>query len=143
MKKFVMSAVESVRDQFEAWGIAMPRASARAATGRKLEVRLIAENGTPVLVGFLSQEGDEFTFRYADSYAARERAVAISAFPDFREVYRSKVLWPFFSVRLPPLDRDDVQETVKARGLDTNDLLRLLAELSARVVSSPYELRLA
>jgi hypothetical protein len=57
--------------------------------------------------------------------------------------YRSEEIWPFVAVRLPPVDREDVQEAMKRRHISESDILRLLAELSGRGVSSPYRFSMA
>lgn len=111
-----------------------------------LRVFLAIPNGGSVpsrhLVGTLSSEGDKWTFRYDAQYAQSDRP-AISAFPNKRSVYQSPVLWPFFAVRLPPLDREDVKRAVEERGLRDLDEIHLLGALSKRAVTSPYEFELA
>lgn len=80
-------------------------------------------------------------FRYDGAYAARADYPALAAFPDRGREYRSTELWPFFEVRLPPLDRADVQHLIRERNIDAGDTMRLLAELGARTITTPYELR--
>jgi HipA-like protein len=90
------------------------------------------------VIGTLRLEGDTFVFEYDPGYANAPGAVPISAFPDIQKTYRSPTLWPFFAVRLPPTEREDVQAAMKKREIADDDVLRLLAELSRRGVSSPY-----
>lgn len=82
-------------------------------------------------------------FRYDPIFAQAQDATPISAFPDLDQEYRSEDLWPFFAVRLPPVEREDVKRALEQRHIPESDVLRLLAELSRRGVSSPYRFSLA
>ena len=94
-----------------------------------------------VLIGALTNEAGEYVFRYDHAYVERDEYPALAAFPDKQREYRSRDLWPFFDVRLPPLERSDVRQLIKARNIDAGDTLRLLAELGRRTITTPYELR--
>ncbi len=80
---------------------------------------------------------------YDPKFIKSSGARPISAFPDFQEEYRREDLWPFFSVRLPPVDREDVRRVLEERHIPESDVLRILAEVSSRGVSSPYRFSLA
>jgi HipA-like protein len=95
--------------------------------------------GKRILVGSLTEEGREYVFRYAESFKRQQEIPPISAFPDVDEEYRSRQLWPFFSVRLPPLDRPDIEELLRERGLKKEDALALLAALARKPISTPFE----
>ncbi|MDQ3263097.1 MAG: HipA N-terminal domain-containing protein [Myxococcota bacterium] len=138
MKAYLTSAAEAVRDQLESWRRVWGPGKRPA---ERLEVYQARPDGKSILVGFLSQDGSEFVFRYSPSFTARRDAVPISAFPDLhQDEYRADKLWPFFGVRLPPLDRDDVKEALVTYNLSPDEPLKLLARLARRTVSSPYEL---
>ena len=105
-------------------GAALPRANFKESIAKVLESRGIA-------------------LRPAPTKGMSRELPPISAFPDkFRE-YRSSRLWPFFEVRVPPTDRPDVKQVVSERGIDRDDVFRLLGELGRRSISSPYEFELA
>lgn len=90
-----------------------------------------------VTVGHLMFDGGMWTFQYDDDYKRRPDLRPIEGFDDTQKVYRSSVLFPFFAVRIPDADRDDVQRELKkarVRNPDPVDLLRLFGR---RVVSSP------
>lgn len=95
------------------------------------------------VIGSLWKDGHEFVFRYDPKFARSADAQPISAFPDLDEEYRREELWPFFAVRLPPVDREDVRKVLERRHIAESDVLRLLGEVSARGVSSPYRFSLA
>ena len=89
-------------------------------------------------IGTLRKEPDEFVFEYDSAYVRAPDAVPIPAFPDLQTTYRAEKLWPFFAVRVPSVEREDVQAAMRRREIGDDDVLRLLGELSKRGVSSPY-----
>lgn len=111
-------------------------------TGERVRVFIShrAENET---IGFLEEHEDHFVFRYADEYRARPDAAPISAFPDLKQTYESKDLWPFFAVRFPPAHRPDVRELIETKKLSDKSTLYRLVELSPRTISNPYRFEMA
>lgn len=93
-------------------------------------------------LGVLRKEEDDFVFAYDRDYARSPQAAPISAFPDLGQIYRAERLWPFFTVRLPPIEREDVKRAMQTLDIHDDDVLRLLGELSKRAVSSPYRFSL-
>ena len=67
----------------------------------------------------------------------------ISAFPELEEEYRARELWPFFAVRMPPLDRPDIQNLLRERGLKKDDALGVLGSLAQKPISTPFEFEMA
>ena len=110
--------------------------------GLKVYLPLPEDHTARHLVGTLTCERGEWTFCYDSGYAEDATAPAISAFPDKGKIYRSRDLWPFFYVRLPPLEREDIKEIVQREGLKEKDKLRLLGFLSRRAITSPFEFEL-
>ena len=134
-------AIRSLKRELSAWGTQPPKA--RQVTGTTaVEVAVSTRAGKRVL-GLLTKEGGEFVFRYDPTFARAQDAMPISAFPDLDQEYRSEDLWPFFAVRLSPVEREDVKRALEQRHIPESDVLRLLAELSRRGVSSPYRFSLA
>lgn len=90
-----------------------------------------------VTVGVLEFEGGVWAFSYSEAYKRRSDLRPIEGFDDVQRVYRSSALFPFFAVRIPDVDRKDVQLRLKAdriRDPEATDLLRLFGR---RTVSSP------
>lgn len=133
------SWTESLGDVLASWGLS-PRVAKERAQGARVEVWGPVKDNKRVLIGVLSNETGEYVFRYDAGYVAREDYPALAAFPDKQREYRSRELWPFFDVRLPPLNRADIQRLIRERKIDGGDTLRLLAELGRRTVTTPYEL---
>lgn len=140
--KAIVKAYDAILDELDSWGLRLPT----ARRGRTPTVRVYTsspDSDQQRLIGFLTQEGGDFVFRYAKEFASAKGAHPISAFPDLDEPYRSRQLWPFFAVRLPPTERADVQEALRRVGVrDDADALTLLGTLGKQSVASPYVLEL-
>ena len=120
------------------WGANPIHASSTMPIEQSLEVY----RQTPdeqCLVGRLSWEQDEFVFRYDPDYGAEP----ISAFPRINQEYRSRHLWPFFAVRIPPFDRDDMRTEILKRSLEEDQIIEILGEVAKVSVTNPYEFKLA
>jgi HipA-like protein len=101
------------------------------------ELRYDPPDGEPVRVGRLEYDGQMWTFAYSDEYKRRADLRPIEGFDEVDKIYRSSVLFPFFAVRIPDVDRRDVRmRLAKDRVVDPEpaDLLRIFGQ---RVVSSP------
>lgn len=118
----------------------MPRQAGRPA---KFQLLYQPPDGRgKVVVGQLRFEQGLWTFEYDDEFKVRrEEFHPIEGFDRLDEVYQSRTLFPFFAVRIPDLDRPDVQQRLAQdhlRDPEPTDLLRIFGR---RVVSSPaYEL---
>ncbi len=51
-------------------------------------------------------------------------------------------VWPFFLVRVPPIEREDVRSMIEDLRIAPDDEFALLAAVGARTITSPYELEL-
>jgi len=130
----------AIIDQVKSWGMRLPR----AGEGSGPRVLVFRQGSTAdALVGVLWQESGEFVFKYDPQYASTKGAEPISAFPDLEEEYRSKELWPFFAVRIPPRDRQDVREALAKLSLRPEQTLEVLGKLARRTISNPYTLKFA
>ncbi len=121
----------------KSWGMNPVQASADTSPERTLGVYRHTSDHE-YLVGRLVKEQEEFVFRYVDKYDMQP----ISAFPDTAKEYRSKRLWPFFAVRIPPMEREDVQKVISNRGLEKDQVLEILGSLARVSVTNPYEFKL-
>ncbi len=100
-------------------------------------LRYVPPGGTHVTVGRLEFSDGMWTFRYDPEYKRRQDLRPLEGFNDLDREYRSGVLFPFFAIRIPDLDRSDVKrklDEARVRDPDIADLLRIFGR---RVVSSP------
>lgn len=124
-------------DHVKTWGMNSVRAPSTKSEEQTLEIYRPSTDGNS-LVGRLWCEEGEFVFRYDSNY----RGEPISAFPDIKE-YRSKRLWPFFAVRIPPLDREDMRKEIANQSLREDHIIEILGSVAKVSVTNPYEFKLA
>lgn len=124
----------------QAWAGVSKRFSAPPKHDRdtKLEIYMHTEDDDR-LIGILECHDGEFIFRYHEKYDG----YAISAFPKMDKKYKSKDLWPFFSSRIPPLEREDVHREIKDRQIGEDQIIELLATVAKSSATNPYQFRLA
>ncbi len=125
------------RFSLKAWGTNLVQASSNEYPERILGIYR-PSSGEDRLVGRLYREQEEFVFRYDSDYDRDP----ISAFPKIDKEYRSKHLWPFFAVRIPPMDREDMQKEIERRSLNENQIIEILGSVAKVSVTSPYEFKL-
>jgi HipA-like protein len=94
-------------------------------------------------VAELEKREGRYLFRYLDAFRDL-RLAPIPGFPDIhrKEPYVSNQLFSFFRERIPDRTRPEIQELMTKLGVGEDDDLRLLAELSRRSVTDPFELKL-
>jgi HipA-like protein len=131
MKRFI----ERIRRRFLPLG---DQPSARDVHSQTAIRVFLSYHGSERALGTLYKEGDSFVFAYDPSFASAPDAKPISAFPDLHRTYRSEHLWPFFALRIPRTERQDVREAMNRREIPDDDIFRLLGELSTKAVASPY-----
>lgn len=120
-----------------AWGTNLIHTSSDESPARILGIYR-PTSGEDRLVGRLFREQDDFVFKYDSDYDRDP----ISAFPRIDEEYRSKHLWPFFAVRIPPMDREDMQKEIESRSLNKNQVIEILGSVAKVSVTSPYKFKL-
>lgn len=104
-----------------------------------LNLVLPLDRGERIPVGTLRREADDFVFEYSAEFV-KSGLPLLPDFPKTGEVYRSPELWPFFLVRLPPVDRPDVRAEIERMNLQADDTLQILGRLGRAAITSPYEL---
>lgn len=138
-----MSIRDWLAQALEEFGLTFARAGtgARGAlTDPRVEVYLPTPQG-PLLVGVLREEDGVYVFEYSAQFRKQETVPPISSFPEKEHgSYRSKTLFPFFNVRIPPRDREDVQRALAERGIQPHEALRIVGELASKSPTSPYVL---
>jgi HipA-like protein len=100
-------------------------------------LRYVPPGGEEVTVGQLEFRDGTWTFRYDVQYKQREDLRPIEGLDDREEVYRSSMLFPFFAVRIPDIDRGDVKRRLDEERVRDPELTDLLRIFGRRVLSSP------
>jgi hypothetical protein len=91
-----------------------------------------------VEIAELRRERDRYVFRYLDAF--RQKGLApLPGLPD-GEPRVSFDLPRFFVERIPDTQRPEIRELIRQKGISEDDKLALLAELSRRSVTDPFEL---
>ena len=121
-----------------AWGTKKFTAPPRHDKYTKLEIYTHSEDGDQPIATLECHDG-KFIFRYHENYDGH----AISAFPRIDKEYESKDLWPFFSVRIPPLKREDVSREIIEKQIGEDQIIELLATVAKSSATNPYQFRLA
>lgn len=122
---------EMIRKQRHFWGTHIFQADCKTSSEKCLEIyRGVPDGDERSLVGRLSQEKSEekseFVFRYDPDYHQEP----ISDFPSLDKEYRAKDLWPFFSARIPPTDREDIREAIEALNIQSDQPLEILGKVA-------------
>jgi HipA-like protein len=94
-------------------------------------------DGEVVRVGTLRYGQDVWTFTYSDEYRNHRDFRPLEGFEDVDRVYKSRMLFPFFAVRLPPKSRPDIRRELVAQNMENADSVDLLRVFGRRAASSP------
>jgi HipA-like protein len=91
-------------------------------------------------IGTLTADNGEWEFCYSEQFRRQSEIKPIVDFPDVQKVYRSRVLWPFFALRIPSPTQPAVRDFIEGRpGRTANEGL-LLKEFGTRSVANPFRL---
>ncbi len=93
-----------------------------------------------LLVGKLKYHNGQWEFLYSQQFKEYKGIRPLADFPDIHKTYRSTVLWPFFSSRIPSLARSRVRNVVERESIAPNDVLALLERFGKRTITNPYVL---
>lgn len=98
------------------------------------------ETRNQYVVGELVRNGQfEFSYSFDIEKAIKEGYEPIICFPDIDRVYRSDILFPIFSTRLPDKKRRDIDKILKKYNLDEYDSYTLLKRSGAKLPIDNYE----
>ena len=92
-------------------------------------------------VAELRHERDRYVFEYGPKF----REMGLAPLPGLPEgqLHVSSELPRFFAERIPDTRRPEIRELILQKGIAEDNKLALLAELSRRSVTDPFELRAA
>jgi hypothetical protein len=99
------------------------------------------EKGERYLIGELSKEDNEYTFRYTPIAPGKSDGfIKVHTFKDFSKVYKSNDLFFFFTSRLFDRRRPDLPKLLEQYGLEQYDEWELLKATKGRLMIDSYEL---
>tara|TARA_R110002124_G_scaffold135815_3_gene298859 strand:- start:17233 stop:17631 length:399 start_codon:yes stop_codon:yes gene_type:complete len=93
-----------------------------------------------LLVGKLSLEDGEWTFKYSDQFKSQSEINKLTEFPDLNKEYKSADLWPFFVVRIPSIQQPKVKKIISTEGIDDSDQVALLKRFGENTIVNPFTL---
>ena len=91
-------------------------------------------------IGTLRTENGEWIFSYSDDFRRQKQIKPIVDFPAVDQEYRSNVLWPFFTLRIPSLKQSAVREFIERNPGNRIDEAMLLREFGNRTIANPFHL---
>jgi HipA-like protein len=92
-------------------------------------------------IGELWSDGSRFAFTYLPDFFDLDLS-PLSGLPDpvKNKTYKNDELWPFFALRIPDLNREDVRDLLRQKKLTASDKLELLASLGRETINNPFSL---
>jgi HipA-like protein len=90
------------------------------------------------LIGNLTLKNGVWTFAYSSAFKEQNQISNIVDFPNKEKIYQSPVLFPFFSSRIPSLQRLKLQKIIAENTI--NDEVLLLKKFGKQSIANPYQL---
>ncbi|SOD15145.1 HipA N-terminal domain-containing protein [Pedobacter xixiisoli] len=93
-------------------------------------------------MGTLKFLGEEWVFEYADLFKKQQVISPLIDFPEPNKVYKSKILWPFFSNRIPSLKQPKIKSYIDQNPSEKQNVVKLLELFGEYSVNNPFRLQL-
>lgn len=96
-------------------------------------------------IGILSFDNkhQKWFFEYSSEFKQKsEDYNLIIGFPDLNSRYESKVLWPFFNLRIPGLKQPRIKEILKKENIDPTNDVKLLQRFGEKTLTNPFKLEM-
>lgn len=93
-------------------------------------------------IGYLYIDEGLWKFHYSKEFKNQNEYRKLAGFSDLEKTYESRVLWPFFKIRIPGLKQPMILEIIKTENLDKDNEAMLLKRFGRKSVSNPYILEL-
>jgi len=92
------------------------------------------------LIGILSYENNQWTFKYSDEFRANQVINPIIDFPDPDRIYTNEQLWPFFASRIPSLNQSFQFKKIDKAKIRQDDSVGLLRLFGNETITNPFRL---
>ena len=94
----------------------------------------------PLVIGTLRADYGQWVFAYSDGFRNQSTIQPIVDFPSVSEEYHSRILWPFFALRISSPSQPAVREFIRSQPKAKADEAMLLKEFGARCAANPFRL---
>lgn len=91
-------------------------------------------------IATLELKDGEWSFYYSKNFKKLDNLSPIIDFPDKEKTYTGEDLWPFFTSRIPSLKQPRIQNIIKEKNIDSDDIADLLKTFGERTINNPYKL---
>lgn len=93
-------------------------------------------------MGTLKFLGDEWIFEYGSLFKEQHVISPLIDFPEVNKIYKSQILWPFFSNRIPSLKQPKIKAYIDQHPAEKQNEVKLLALFGEYSVNNPFRLQL-
>lgn len=93
-------------------------------------------------MGTLKFLGEEWVFEYSNLFKEQSLISPLIDFPELNKVYKSKILWPFFSNRIPSLKQPKIKAYIDQNPSEKQNVVKLLELFGEYSVNNPFRLQL-
>ncbi|TCD10574.1 hypothetical protein EZ449_09525 [Pedobacter frigidisoli] len=93
-------------------------------------------------MGSLKFINNKWIFEYSELFKKQNEITPLIDFPDLDKSYKSEILWPFFSNRIPSLKQPRVQEYIAKHPTESKNTVKLLELFGEYSVNNPFKLQL-
>ena len=94
----------------------------------------------PLVIGTLRADHGEWVFTYSEEFHNQREIKPIVDFPNMDREYRSRLLWPFFALRIPSPKQAEVRDFIESLPAEKVDEGILLKEFGSRSIANPFRL---
>lgn len=91
-----------------------------------------------LIIGYLSVEEGLWNFKYSDEFKDQTKYARLTGFSDLNKIYKAKVLWPFFKIRIPGLKQPMIKDIIASEKLDAQNEAVLLRRFGKKSMANPY-----
>lgn len=120
--------------------------NSKPTTGLSLEHKetshLFALNYHDLEMGSLKFLNNQWIFEYSELFKKQQEITPLIDFPDVDKTYKSEILWPFFSNRIPSAKQPKIQEYISKHPLESKNTAKLLEVFGEYSVNNPFRLQL-
>ena len=93
-------------------------------------------------MGSLKFLNNYWVFEYSEVFKKQQEITPLIDFPDLDKIYKSEMLWPFFSNRIPSIKQPKIQDYISKHPTESKNTVKLLEVFGEYSVNNPFRLQL-